>query len=126
MKQLDKMYDIIFEDERLQELFLNFHTDNWCLLDKDEKFLIIEEINTIVSDLYGYEKNKINKTESHFYGFHSSFKWEITISEESLEYDNGYEIIDTYFHELRHAFQSRAIEGKLTPLLKHQKCIFHI
>ena len=114
MKELDKMYDIIFENERLCELFLNFHSKNWYSLTVDQKVSIIEEINEIIANLYGYTKNKIKLDDGGFYGAHSSFTWEIKISKNSLENDNGYEVIDTYFHELRHAFQIRVIENRLT------------
>ena len=114
LKTLDKMYDIIFEDERMQELFLNFHSKNWFNLTLDEKKKIIEEINERVASLYGYTPNTIKYEKSGFYGSHSSFKGEITVNCMSLEKDCGYEVVDTYFHELRHDFQSRAVENELT------------
>lgn len=120
------MYDIVFQDKRLQELFLNFHSKKWHGLTIEEKRNILVEINNRVADLYGYVPNKLKIEKSSYYGYQSSFKGEIIISSSSLENDCGYEIIDTYFHELRHYFQSRAIENELNdneymdPILKEE------
>lgn len=126
LKQLDKTYDIVFEDKRMQELFLNFHSKNWYSITLEEKKKIIEEINQRMADLYGYKPNTIKFEKNGFYGTHSSFKGQIAINSNSLENDCGYEIADTYFHELRHDFQSRAVENELTdkeyidPILKEE------
>ena len=120
------MYDIVFEDKRFQELFLNFHSKNWAVLTSDQKFEILEEINQKMADLYGYQLIKLRQEKTGYYGYHSAFKGEIVINKESLENDCGYEVIDTYFHELRHDFQSRATENELTdkeyidPILKEE------
>lgn len=113
LKTLDKMYDIVFEDEKMQELFLNFHSKNWYSLAIDEKKKIIEEMNKRVAELYGYTPNSIRYEKSGFYGSHSAYKGEISVNLTSLENDCGYEVLDTYFHELRHDFQSRAVENEL-------------
>ena len=34
MKELDSMYDIIFLDNDLKKIFLNFHSKNWYKLSK--------------------------------------------------------------------------------------------
>lgn len=114
MKQLDKMYDIIFEHPRLKELFLNIHTSRWQTLTLDEKKEILSEINTLIANLYGYKENALKFIKLKGYGAQSAFKWEIFINENSLQTDDCYEIIDTYFHELRHGFQARAVQNKLT------------
>lgn len=114
MKELSKMYDIIFQDEELQKLFLSFHSKNWYQLDMNQRFSLISKINERVANLYEYEVNKIKHDKVIGYGSHSAFKWEISFNDMSLEYDNGYEVIDTYFHELRHAFQNRCVQNKLT------------
>ena len=114
MKQLDKMYDIIFEHPRLKELFLNVHSSKWKNLSVDEKKEMFIEINSIVANLYGYKENTLKFIKLRGYGAQNAFKWEIFINEDSLATDDGYEVIDTYFHELRHGFQARAVQNKLT------------
>ena len=114
MKQLDSMYDRIFEDKKLQKLFLNFHIKNWGKLSVEQKQKIIKEMNGRVASLYGYEVCKIKKIKTNHYGAQNSFTWEINLSETMLETSSGYEVLDTYFHELKHAFQTRAIQNRLT------------
>lgn len=114
MQQLDSMYDIIFQDAKIRKVLLNFHSSIWDTLTVFQKQKVIKELNGRIAHLYGYKENKINKTQRASMGSHDAFKWEINISEDVLETSNGYDVLDTYFHELRHAFQARAVQNKLT------------
>ena len=114
MKQLESMYDLIFEDKKLQQVFLNIHSSNWDKLTIKEKQNVIKQINGRVAALYGYEICKIRTDDSANCGSQNSFTWEISLSNHTLENYDGYEVIDTYFHELRHAFQHRAVQNRLT------------
>lgn len=113
LRELETFYDIIFQDEELVELLSYFQGSKWFDIDNNQRMEIIEKINDKVAALYGYKAPYIDKNNrKNLYGYQDAFNWEISINESTLD-DNPYEIIDTYFHELRHAFQYRAIENEL-------------
>ena len=116
IKQLDKMYDLIFKDETLVGLFRNISQINWRRLTIEEKEDIMTKINNRVSELYKIPllKLKFSPAKDRLYGYANSFYWEIMLNQDALDKEDGYEAIDTYFHELRHSFQHRAVEGKLS------------
>ena len=113
LKKLESFYDVIFQDEDLQKLFLNFHSSKWEKLSSEQKFNILSTINDKVASLYGYKTPTINKEKTKkLSGYQDAFNWEICINQDSLN-DNPYDVIDTYFHELRHSFQHRAVQNEL-------------
>lgn len=115
MKQVEKMYDVIYSNPRLQELFLKFQIDSWKNLTISDKKKIIEEINEIVSSLYGYKKPDIIWTsKDKSLGSASSFSWKLRMDSKKLIQGVSYDNLDTYFHETRHFFQHRAVENQLT------------
>ena len=115
MKQVEKMYDIIYSDARLQKLYYSFHSNNWDKYDIKQKKAIFEEINDIISSLYGYKKPTIVwSKKNRNLGSANSFNWQLLMNEEKLSKGVSYDNLDTYFHELRHFFQHRACENQLT------------
>ncbi len=114
MRQLDSMYTAIFADTRLRELFLNFWGPVWSKTSVEEKVKIMTEINERVSLIYGYATPKLNQVHNKNYGSFAAFNWKLTLNPDVLANDTGWENIDTYFHELRHSFQHRAVENELT------------
>jgi len=114
IRELEPMYDTLFEDEELRKLFLNVHNKYWSKLNIKEKVDLVKQINEKVASLYGYRTPIIKLNKVATYGAYSSFYWEIFINPDSLKNDNGYEVIDTYFHELRHSYQKRCVENELT------------
>lgn len=114
MRQLDSMYNEIFTDNRLRELFLNFWGPVWNKTSVEDKIKIMTEINERVAGIYGYSTPTLNQVHNKNYGSFAAFNWKLTLNPDVLENDTGWENIDTYFHELRHSFQHRAIENELT------------
>ena len=115
MKKLDSMYDLIFEDEELLNCFTAFHSKNWYKMSLEDKSNLFIKINDRISEIYEFEKLKVNNNTSKLnYGSQSSFNWDISMNSDVLKNVNGYESADTYFHELRHSFQHRAVEGRLS------------
>lgn len=114
MRTLDSMYDLIFQDESIVELFLNFWGPTWKKLEVDRKIEIMTELNEKVSKIYGYTTPILNQVNDKNYGSFGAFNWKLTLNPKVLQEDTGWETLDTYFHELRHAFQHRAIENELT------------
>ena len=114
MRTLDKMYNPIFEDENICKLFLNFYGPTWTSLTVERKIEIMTELNERVSKIYGYPTPSLNQVKDKNYGSFAAFNWKLTINPKVLEEDTGWETLDTYFHELRHAFQHRAVENELT------------
>lgn len=121
MRQLDSMYNAIFADTRLRELFLNFWGPVWSKTSVEDKVKIMTEINERVANIYGYSTPKLNQVNNKNYGSFAAFNWKLTLNPDVLANDTGWENIDTYFHELRHAFQHRAIENELTDNEKAEK-----
>jgi len=114
MRTLDAMYNPIFEDEDIQKLFLNFWGPTWEKLSVERKIEIMSELNERVSKIYGYPTPALNQVKDKNYGSFAAFNWKLTINPKVLKDDTGWETLDTYFHELRHAFQHRAVENELT------------
>lgn len=114
MRQLDSMYEKIFADEELRKLFLTFWGPVWKKTPVAEKIRVMNEINERVSKIYGYPTPALNQVHSKNYGSFAAFNWKLTLNPDVLVKDCGWENIDTYFHELRHSFQHRAIENELT------------
>ena len=114
MRTLDSMYNLIFEDESIVELFLNFWGPTWKKLTVERKIEIMTELNEKVSKIYGYTTPILNQVNDKNYGSFGAFNWKLTLNPKVLDEDTGWETLDTYFHELRHAFQHRAVENELT------------
>ena len=114
MRKLDSMYDVIFQDKEIRKLFLNFWGPIWANLSVERKIEIMKELNERVSKIYGYPTPILNQVNDKNYGSFGAFNWKLTLNPKVLEEDTGWETLDTYFHELRHAFQHRAIENELT------------
>ena len=121
MRQLDSMYNAIFADTRLRELFLNFWGPVWSKTSVEDKVKIMTEINERVAKIYGYSTPALNQVNNKNYGSFAAFNWKLTLNPDVLANDTGWENIDTYFHELRHSFQHRAIENELTDSEKVEK-----
>ena len=115
MLKLRKMYDVIFQDKECLDILSNFHMSVWAKLSYNEKLELLNRVNKRVAELYGYTEPKLNVDKgSSNYGSFGAFFWDVTINKNSLENDDCYEVIDTYFHELRHSFQHRAVANELT------------
>lgn len=116
MKQLEMMYDILFSDDILKELFLNFHSSRWNELSIDKRVSLIRKINIRIGNIYGYEPPKITISKHNFKlrGDMQIDKWELNIETSLIKNSSGYMAFDTFMHELRHSFQARAITNKLS------------
>lgn len=94
-----------------KELLTRFQSDCWNNLNQQGKIDTIQELE----NRYAVEqKRPVCKIESennpNNYGSYSRSSNSIRISMEESEQNTSYEMLDSYFHESRHAQQYRAIE----------------
>ncbi|MDE7430878.1 MAG: hypothetical protein K2N34_03040 [Lachnospiraceae bacterium] len=95
-----------------KELLSRFKSDNWAELNQQEKIDTIQELE----NRYAVEqKRPVSKIEAednpYNYGSYAKSENTIRIRMEDSEANTSYEMLDSYYHESRHAQQYQAIES---------------
>ena len=95
-----------------KELLSRFKSDSWAKLNQQEKIDTIQELE----NRYAVEqKRPVSKIEAednpYNYGSYAKSENTIRIRMEDSEANTSYEILDSYYHESRHAQQYQAIES---------------
>lgn len=95
-----------------KELLSRFKSDSWAKLNQQEKIDTIQELE----NRYAVEqKRPVSKIEAednpYNYGSYAKSENTIRIRMEDSEANTSYEMLDSYYHESRHAQQYQAIES---------------
>jgi hypothetical protein len=91
----------------------DFSYVNWKSADIDERKEILEKLVDQVSEEMGLSKKvklKFEKKAENLNGSYLHSKRTVTINSNRLDDDNSYNLLRTVFHELRHAYQSEAVD----------------
>lgn len=111
--ELDSLYNEILADNEILEILAFFHTNKWNKLEISEKKDKILKLDRRIMLLIGYKPHQIVFPSL-------SYLWGECIPEESVilisdklfsNKHNQYDVLETYFHELRHSFQYQIAEG---------------
>lgn len=110
MYKLASIYDEIFNDKEIINILHSFHTNNWKEMEKKDKRNIVSKLDKRVTSIIGYKPHLMKFADTDADGKYYDNTNSILIS--TNLYFNQYDVLDTYFHELRHSIQKRTIEYK--------------
>jgi len=116
MFKYDKVYDNLFNNSKFLDILYKFHSSNWENLDVEARYGIVKEFVECYCDILKIKKIKANKVSTKFCGAYYDMGSLVDVSHKSIKEDPAYEVMDTLFHELRHNYQERAIDGNITEL----------
>ena len=113
MFKIAPMYEEILKDEEVIKILCNFHSSVWNKFKKQDMKNVILALDERIMFLQGKPARKFNFVDEGVSGSYSDFEETITICLSSSKNISQYDILDTYFHETRHAFQHQAVYEKM-------------
>lgn len=117
MFEYDKFYDYLFNDEEFLNIIYKFHSSFWNSMDIKARNDLIQSFINRYCEIFKMDYVKMqNISLGHNAGIYEDLSSVVSVSKDGISSESQYDVMDTLFHELRHNFQHRAVDGNLSDI----------
>ncbi len=117
MFEYDKFYDYLFNNEEFLNIIYKFHSSFWNSMDIKARNELIQSFINKYCEIFKMDSVKMqNINLGHNAGVYEDLSSVVSVSKDGISSESQYDVMDTLFHELRHNFQHRAVDGNLSDI----------